>query len=57
MKKYVVEIVEKITYKVECSAVSSECAERFARGLYDSGALEGTGEKDSVSFEVEEETK
>lgn len=54
MKRYVVEIVEKITYKVECSAVSSECAERFARTMYDSGALEGTGEKESVSFDVEE---
>lgn len=39
MKKYVVEIVEKVVYKVECSAVSSECAERFARTMYDSGAF------------------
>lgn len=54
MKRYVVEIVEKITYKMECSAVSSECAERFVRDVYDSGVLEGTGEKESVSFDVEE---
>lgn len=54
MKKYVVEIVEKITYKMECSAFSPECAERFIRDVYDSGVLEGKGEKDSVSFDVEE---
>lgn len=54
MKRYVVEIVEKVVYKVECSAVSSECAERFARDVYDSGALEGTGELESVSFDAEE---
>lgn len=54
MKKYVVEIVEKITYKMECSAISPECAERFIRDVYDSGVLEGTGELDSVSFDVEE---
>lgn len=54
MKRYVVEIVEKVTYKVECSAVSSECTERFARTMYDSGVLEGTGELESVSFDVEE---
>lgn len=54
MKRYVVEIVEKITYKVECSAVSSECAERFVRDVYDSGVSVGTGELDSVSFDVEE---
>ena len=54
MKKYVVEIVEKITYKVSLDASSSEDAENAARRLYDSGVLEGTGEKDSVSFDVEE---
>lgn len=54
MKKYVVEIVEKITYKVECSALSAECAERFARTMYDSGVLEGEGELDSVTFDTEE---
>lgn len=54
MKRYVVEIVEKITYKMECSAVSPECAERFVRDVYDSGVLEGTGELDSVTFDVEE---
>lgn len=55
MKKYVVEIVEKITYKVEFSADSQEYAERRVREIYDSGALEGTGELDSVSFDVVEE--
>lgn len=55
MKKYVVEIVEKVVYKVECSAVSSECAETFARTMYDSGALEDEGELESVSFDVVEE--
>lgn len=54
MKRYVVEIVEKVVYKVECSAFSSECAERFARDVYDSGVLEGEGELESVSFDVEE---
>lgn len=54
MKRYVVEIVEKITYKMECSAVSPECAERFVRDVYDSGVLEGTGELESVIFDVEE---
>lgn len=54
MKKYVVEIVEKITYKMECSALSPECAERFVRDVYDSGVLEGTGELKSVTFDVEE---
>lgn len=55
MKKYVVEIVEKITYKVEFSADSQEYAEKRVREIYDSGALEGTGELDSVSFDVVEE--
>lgn len=54
MKRYVVEIVEKITYKMECSALSPECAERRVREIYDSGALEGTGELESVTFDVEE---
>lgn len=53
MKRYVVEIVEKITYKIECSAVSSECAERFARTMYDLGAWDN-GELESVTFDVEE---
>lgn len=35
MKKYVVEIVEKITYKVEYSDITPECAERLAREMYD----------------------
>lgn len=54
MKKYVVEIVEKITYKVSLDASSSEDAENAARRLYDLGCLEN-GELDSVSFEVVEE--
>ena len=53
MKKYVVEIVEKITYKVSLDAASSEDAENAARRLYDLGSLEN-GEGDSVSFDVEE---
>ena len=54
MKKYVVEVVTKVIYKVEVSASSSEDAENAARRLYDLGCLEN-GELDSVSFEVEEE--
>lgn len=54
MKGYVVEIVEKITYKVSLDASSSEDAENAARRLYDLGALEN-GELESVSFEVVEE--
>lgn len=56
MKGYVVEIVEKITYKVSLDASSSEDAENAARRLYDLGCLEN-GKLDSVSFEVEEEGK
>ena len=55
MKKYVVEIVEKVVYKVERSAVSPECAENLVRELYDMGAFEDEGELDSVSFDVVEE--
>lgn len=53
MKKYVVEIVEKITYNVSLDAASSEDAENAARRLYDLGALEN-GELESVTFHVEE---
>ena len=53
MKKYVVEIVEKVVYKVERSAVSPERAENLVRELYDMGAFEGEGELESVSFDVE----
>ena len=53
MKNYVVEIVEKVVYKVERSAVSPECAENLVRELYDMGAFEGEGELESVSFDVE----
>ena len=41
MKKYVVEIVERITYKVSLDAASSEDAENAARRLYDLGCLVG----------------
>lgn len=54
MKKYVVEIVEKITFKVSLDAASSEGAENATRLMYDLGELEN-GELDSVSFEVVEE--
>ena len=52
MKKYLVEITEKITYKVEFSADSQEYAERRVREIYDSGALKSTGELESVIFDV-----
>lgn len=48
----VVEIEEKITYKVEFSADSQEYAERRVREIYDSGALKSTGELESVIFDV-----
>ena len=54
MKKYVVEIVEKVVYKVECSGISKEYAEKFERTMYDYGQLECTGELESVSFDIEE---
>ena len=54
MKRYEVEIVEKITYKVSLDAASSEDAENAARRLYDLGCLEN-GELESVSFDVVEE--
>lgn len=54
MKKYVVEIVEKITYKVSLDAASSEDAENAARLMYDLGELEN-GELESVTFDVEEQ--
>mgnify|MGYP006894447266 FL=1 len=53
MKRYVVEIVEKITYKVTLDAASSEDAENTARRLYDLGCLEN-GELESVIFDVKE---
>lgn len=53
MKKYVVEIVEKITYKVSLEAASSKTAEDVARLMYDLGELEN-GELESVTFDVEE---
>lgn len=52
MKRYVVEIEEKITYKVEFSADSQEYAERRVTEIYDSGALKSTGELESVIFDV-----
>lgn len=53
MKRYEVEIVEKITYKVPLDAALSEDAENAARRLYDLGCLEN-GELDSVIFDAEE---
>ena len=53
MKKYVVEIIEKVTYKVYVDASSQEDAENAAREMYDSGIFEGEGELESVSFDVE----
>ena len=55
MKKYVVEIVEKVVYKVERYAVSPERAENLVRELYDMDSFEDEGELDSVSFYVVEE--
>ena len=54
MKRYEVEIVEKITYKVTLDAASCEDAENAARRLYDLGCLEN-GELDSVTFDVVED--
>lgn len=54
MKKYVVEVVEKITYKVSLDAASSKTAEDVARLMYDLGELEN-GELESVTFDVEKE--
>ena len=53
MDKYVVEIVEKVTYNVEVDASSPEDAENIAREMYDSGIFEGEGELESVYFDVE----
>ena len=53
MKKYVVEIVERITYNVSLDAASSEDAENDARRLYDLGCLEN-GELESVIFDAAE---
>lgn len=54
MKRYEVEIVERLTYKVSLNAAASEDAENAARRLYDLGCLEN-GELESVSFDVVEE--
>lgn len=54
MTRFVVEIVEKVIYKIEGEAESAEQAENYARKLYDSGYMEGGGELESVTFEVEE---
>ena len=53
MNKYVVEIVEKVTYNVYVDASSPEDAENIARKMYDSCIFEGEGELESVSFDVE----
>ena len=52
MKKYQVEIVEKIVFQVSVEAANETEAENMARDQYDKGILEGNGEKESVTFEV-----
>ena len=51
MKKYQVEIVEKIVFQVSVEAANEAEAENMARDQYDKGILEGNGEKESVTFE------
>ena len=52
MKKYQVEIVEKIVFQVSVEATNEAEAENMVRDQYDKGILEGNGEKESVTFEV-----
>ena len=52
MKKYQVEIVEKIVFQVSVEAANETEAENMARDQYDKGILEGNGEKVSVTFDV-----
>jgi hypothetical protein len=52
MKKYQVEIVEKIVFQVSVEAANEAEAENMARDQYDKGILEGNGEKESVTFDV-----
>ena len=52
MKKYQVEIIEKIVFQVIVEAANEKESENMARDQYDKGILEGYGEKVSVTFEV-----
>ena len=52
MKKYQVEIVEKIVFQVSVEAANEAEAENMARDQYDKGILEGNGEKECVTFDV-----
>lgn len=52
MKKYQVEIVEKIVFQVSVEAVNETEVENMSRDQYDKGILEGNGEKVSVTFDV-----
>ena len=52
LKKYQVEIVEKIVFQVSVEAANEAEAENMARDQYDKGILEGNGEKESVTFDV-----
>lgn len=52
MKKYQVEIVEKIVFQVSVEAANEAEAENMARDQYDKGILEGNREKESVTFDV-----
>ena len=52
MKKYQVEIIEKIVFQVSVEAANETEAENMARDQYDKGILEGNGEKVSVTFDV-----
>ena len=52
MKKYQVEIIEKIVFQVSVEAADETEAEKKARDQYDKGILEGTGEKESVTFGI-----
>lgn len=52
MKKYQVEIVEKIVFQVSVEAANAAEAENMARDQYDKGIFEGNGEKESVTFDV-----
>ena len=55
MKKYQVEIVEKIVFQVSVEAANEVEAENMARDQYDKGILESNGEKESVTFDVVED--
>ena len=46
MKKYQVEIIEKIVFQVSVEAANETEAENMARDQYDKGILEGNGEKE-----------